>query len=114
MKSTRNRFGRPPIITPEVVEAIGKNIALGLTEEMACTLADVNPQTFGPAVCRNPELKEILKIAQARFQLAALRTIAAGGEIIELRDSEGRIRKVARPWQGLAWILERRHKAQFS
>lgn len=93
-----SRRGRPPILTLERVQAVGELIALGLTEEQACMAEGINPETFGPACCRNGEFRNALKEKQAEFLANAVRHIAAG----------------ATGWQGRAWLLERRHKPQFS
>jgi len=97
-KPRRSLGGRPRLITVEKVQAIGDLIALGLTEEQACLAEGVNPATFGPACCRNEGFRNALKAKQAEFLAKAVRLIAAG----------------TTGWQGLAWLLERRHKPQFS
>jgi len=96
--SAKPKGGRPPIVTLEKVQAIGDLIALGLTEDQACRAEGVNPATFGPACCRNEGFRNALKEKQAEFLAKAVRHIAAG----------------ATGWQGMAWLLERRHKPQFS
>lgn len=97
-KTAKGKGGRPPTLTLEKVKAVGDLIAMGLTEEQACRAEGVNPSTFGPACSRNPEFGNALKDAQAHFLKSAVRLIASG----------------VQGWQGTAWLLERRHKAQFA
>lgn len=108
--------GRPAKLTLSVVREIGENIALGLTEEMACLACEppVNLESYRSACKRNATFCTTVKRAKAKFLVEALGTIKRGGEVVQLEDAEGNLRDVTRPWQGLAWILERRHKAEFS
>jgi hypothetical protein len=79
-----------------VVEAVGKWIAIGMTEEQACLAEEVNPVSFHSATMRKPEFATAIKRAQVEFLKVALPKIAAGKD-----------------WYGLAWLLERRHGSQF-
>jgi hypothetical protein len=89
--------GRPPTITLEVIDRIARMIAKGLTEEQACIRVGVNHSSFRTARHRSPEFETAIKSAQAEYLDSALDTIGKG-----------------KPgWQGLAWILERRHGWQF-
>jgi hypothetical protein len=92
----RSKGGRPAKITMAVVEAVGKSIALGMTEEQACLGEGVNPVSFHSATMRKPEFATAIKRAQVEFLKVALPKIAAGKD-----------------WYGLAWLLERRHGSQF-
>ena len=89
--------GRPATITPAVVEEIAGRIALGLTHEQAASLSGVKLPAWTKALERHPEFVEVVKDRSAEYVESALHSIRAG----------------ARGWQGAAWILERRHKAQF-
>lgn len=89
--------GRPRTITLELVEQVGNLIARGLTEEQACLRVGINHCSFRTARSRNPEFETAIKLAQAAFLDQATDSIAKGG----------------RGWQGLAWLLERRHGDQF-
>jgi hypothetical protein len=57
----------------------------------------INYCSFRTARSRNPEFESAIKQAKADFLDQAIDTIAKGG----------------RGWQGLAWLLERRHADQF-
>ena len=72
--------------------------AKGLTEVQACLVAGVNFNTFNSAKQRNPDFAHALKVAKVVFLDRALTRILAG----------------ERNWQRLAWLLERRHREQFS
>jgi hypothetical protein len=72
-------------------------IAKGMTEEQACLRVGINHSSLRTAKHRNPEFETAIKKGQADFLDEALDMIAKGG----------------RGWQGLAWILERRHGDQF-
>jgi len=89
--------GRPPIITLALIQQVGQLIAKGLTEEQACLRVGINHCSFRTAKHRNPEFETVLKEFHAQFLDQAIDTIAKGG----------------RGWQGLAWLLERRHGDQF-
>jgi hypothetical protein len=80
-----------------VVQKIAQLIAKGMTEEQACLRVCVNHASFRTARHRNAEFETAVKEGQAEF----------------LDESLDVIRKGARGWQGLAWILERRHGEQF-
>ncbi len=106
--------GRPPIITATVVEKVCELMALGLPEEYACAHEGVNPATFGPAVSRSEAFKAIKRRHDASFMAESLRVIASGGEKIEVKGANGEMHETFRPWQGRAWLLERRHKPHFN
>ena len=89
--------GRPAIITLEIAQQVGRLIAKGLTEEQACTRIGINLASFRTARHRNAQFETAIKEAHADFLDLATDTIAKGG----------------RGWQGLAWLLERRHGEQF-
>lgn len=113
--------GRPPVITLAAVQRVGEWIGKGMTMAQSCAFEGVNPATFESAVCRRPKLKAVYERAQLKFMAAALEIIAAGGQRVMLADGEDKdgnpkYREVVMAWQGPAWLLERRHKAngQFS
>ncbi len=115
----KKKAGRPAVITPAVVEAVGELMALGVPEEYACTLQGVKPATFGPAVCRNPDFKAIMMRHHAQFMADSLRIIKEGGEKVTLDaglDKAGNpvTEEKVLPWTGRAWILERRYKPHFT
>lgn len=95
---SRVKRGRPAKITLAVVERIGRLIAKGLTEEQACLRIGINHSSFRTARHRNAEFETAIKKAQAEY----------------LDESLDRIAEGVRGWQGRAWILERRHKPQFT
>jgi hypothetical protein len=86
------------VLNLELVTKIGQSIARGLTEEQACMAHKVKLDTFRKACQRNEEYGEALQIARSLF----------------LEDATTRIYAGTSGWQGAAWILERRHKAQFA
>lgn len=116
---TKKKNGRPLKITAAVVEEVGKLMALGMPEEHACALADVNPATFGPAVSRNPKYKAIMLRHHAGFLKESLEYIRDGGKRVMLQDGEDKdgnpvmVEKVL-PWNGRAWIMERRYNPFFN
>lgn len=93
------RKREPEVFTEEIVHAIAEKIALGMTEKQACqaTNPPVSHLSLSVIKTKRPLIQETIEIAQARFMEDALRTIRSG----------------VPGWQGSAWILERRHKAQF-
>jgi len=114
MTKKKQPVGRPAKITLSVVDKVGELMALGIPEEHACALCGVNAATFGPAVSRSEAFKAALKLHHARFMARALKGIAAGGEVAQFTDQDDNVRDVRLPWQGLAWILERRYKPHFN
>lgn len=105
-KPPKRGRGRPQVVTLAVVQEIAADIGYGMTEEQACAAANVGYAAFKKAEQRNPEFVLAIKKGQAIFLRRALRNIADGGEYCPLI-------KGLRPWTGLAWLLERRHGAQF-
>ena len=93
----RNKGGRPAIITLPVVEKVAKLMAKGMTEEQACVRVGIKHCSLRTAKSRNPEFESAIKTAHAEFLDRALDRIGTG----------------TRGWQGMAWILERRHGEQF-
>lgn len=124
MSESAKKFkgGRPPKITAAVVEEVCEHMALGVPEEYACALVGVNPETFGPAVCRSAEFKAIKRRHDARFMADSLKKIRDGGEWVQVKGPDGTpVRDEAGlpvlkhiPWQGRAWIMERRYKPHFT
>lgn len=112
-RKPQRKEGRPPKITAAVVEKVAETMSYGVPEEYACALHGVNPATFGPAVSRSEAFKAIKRRHDARFIERACKGISAGGEIEQLANAEGETRDVRKPWQGLAWLLERRHWKDF-
>lgn len=110
----RKSAGRPAKITAAVVERVAETMSYGVPEEYACELHGVNAATFGPAVSRNEAFKAIKKRWDARFIERACKGIAQGGEVEKFVNAEGEERDVRKPWQGLAWLLERRYKPHFN
>jgi len=112
-KPPLNKGGRPPKITLSKVERIGALMALGVPEDYACALHGINPESFGPAVSRNPGFKCAMKVHHAQFMVEALEIIKAGGERVMVETADGPSEKIL-PWTGRAWILERRYKPHFN
>jgi len=113
-KGAKSQRGRPAKVTASVVEKVAETMSFGVPEEYACQLHGVNPATFGPAVSRSEVFKAIKRKWDAKFIARACQGIAQGGEIEQLMDAEGQPRDVRKPWQGLAWLLERRYKPHFN
>lgn len=114
-----NKGGRPAKITAAVVEEVAGYMADGVPEHYACALVGVNPETFGPAVSRNPAFRAIKDRHDARFIADSCQHIKNGGEKVTLitgQDEQGKnlvVEKIL-PWTGRAWLLERRYKPHFN
>jgi hypothetical protein len=113
-KPKARKVGRPRKITAAIVEKVGELMAVGMPQDYACALVGCLSDTFGPAVSRNEEFKRLMLVHHARFMARALGAIADGGEIATTTNAEGLDVESRRPWQGLAWILERRYKPHFN
>jgi len=113
MTKPKNKGGRPPKVTLAKVEAIGELMALGVPEDYACALHGILPETFGPAVSRNPAFKWAMRVHHAKFMAESLQIIKEGGERVMVETTEGPSEKIL-PWTGRAWILERRYKPHFN
>ncbi len=98
-KSKRGRMGegRPTKRTPEVVAKIAEAVAIGLTDEEASLLAEVNPDTM-TEWRKDPEFSGAIKKATAQRLLLRLERIEAGEQ----------------GWQGTAWALERIYPHRFA
>lgn len=94
-KTTKQR----EVFTDEVVFAIAEKVGIGMTEKQACQAMNppVSHLSLSVVKTKRPWIQETIEIAQARFLEESLRVIGSG----------------VPGWQGRAWILERRHKAQF-
>lgn len=92
-----------------VIERIACRIGKGCTEEQACVLEGISVKSFDSAKRRNPQFAGVVKKRQAEFIDNALDVIADGGMASVV---DGKV--IMKPWTGLAWILERRHRAQFA
>lgn len=118
-KDNGRNVGRPRVITAAVVEEVSALMAKGVPEEFACSLCGVNPETYGPAVSRNPEFKNIARRHHAEYIAESMDIIKAGGEKVQLlagEDKEGNpiYAEKIMPWTGRAWVLERRYKPHFN
>ncbi len=91
MGAKRTKFSK------EIIEEIAGRIGKGMTEKAACALSARSPESFSVTVSRNPEYRKILDIAQAKAQELAIDAI--------IKRTPG--------WQACAWLLERRHGADF-
>lgn len=78
--------------------SIAADMALGMSEEAACLRQGINHETWVSAKRRVREFSLAIKKAMAEFQHDAL---------VQIRDGREN-------WTSLAWILERRHKPDFS
>lgn len=85
------------MITLALARQLGAKIGKGMPEEFACHLLGIKYPAWLKAKERHPEFVEAVKGQQAIFMDTALDGIQAG----------------LPGWQGLAWILERRHKPHF-
>lgn len=97
-QAPKRKRGRPVLISIEQITVIGDCVARGLTDEQACLSRGVNLGSFRSAIKRRPEFATAFARARAVWLDKATERIAAIG---------------ARDWQGLAWLLERRHRPQF-
>ncbi len=111
VKKPKRKVGRPAKVTLDMMAAIAEDIAFGLTEEQAC-FGRVNLETFRSAK-RRDEFSQPIKEAQSKFLRRAVRAIAEGGEHQVIGEGE-KATVIRKPWQGMAWLLERRYKPQFN
>jgi hypothetical protein len=93
--------GRPSKATPEKIQAILDDIALGLTEEQACAANDVHQTTWIDWKNNTDKFPELRERAKARRIKALLKQM-----------EEAREQKL--DWREPAWKLERTTKGQFA
>lgn len=88
------------VFTEEAVRKVAECIAIGMPERLACSIQKppIKIECWDVAKNRYERIREIVWEAQGRFMHAALEDIRSG--------------KLG--WQGAAWILERRHRVDFS
>lgn len=85
------------MITDEILAAIAEDIGRGATHDQAAMNSGIKPETLDTFLKTHPDKRLVVQTAQSRFVCESLKVVAGG-------DSG---------WQGRAWIMERRHKAQF-
>ena len=97
-RSRRGRFeGRPTKQTPQIVQKIAGAIALGLADDEAASIADINADTLAQWK-KDPTFSEKIKNAVSTRLAMRLSKIESG--------TDG--------WQGTAWLLERLYPSRFS
>jgi hypothetical protein len=97
-RSKRGRFeGRPTKQTPQIVQKIAGAIALGLADDEAASIADINADTLAQWK-KDPTFSEKIKNAVSTRLAMRLSKIESG--------TDG--------WQGTAWLLERLYPSRFS
>ena len=111
----RAKMGRPPKLTLDVVKQVAEWIGKGMTVVQACAYVGTNFATFESAVVRRPKLRAVYERGKLVFLAGALDVIAAGGRRVQVADGEDdngepKFKEVVMPWQGPAWLLERRYK----
>ena len=92
-KTPKRPTGRPPVITPEVIEAILRTIRLGLHADRAAMAHGISPSTLRNYKRRNPSFATQVKEAETGAESTFLSRIMAHTD---------------RQWTAAAWMLERR------
>jgi hypothetical protein len=89
--------GRPSKMTAEVTKSIADSISLGLNDEEAAVIADINPETL--SLWRKiPEFSEAIQKAVA----------------LRLRTRLLLIQNRVDNWPAIGWLLERQYPLRFS
>jgi hypothetical protein len=98
-RSKRGRLneGRPLKRTPQLTACIAESISLGLTDEEAAAIADIQPETLY-RWRHIPEFNQALKRATA----------------LRLRDRLKMISARVENWQALGWLCERQYYSRWS
>jgi hypothetical protein len=98
-RSKRGRLseGAPTLRTKVLTDSIAESISLGLTDEEAAAIADIQPETLS-RWRRIPEFDQALKRATA----------------IRLRDRLLLINARVDNWPALGWLIERQYPTRFS
>lgn len=92
-KTPKRPVGRPPLLTPEVIEAILRTISLGLHADRAAMAHGIKPATLRQHKRTHPEFLTAIKEAETRAESTFLSRIMAHTD---------------RQWTAAAWMLERR------
>ena len=87
--------GRPPVLTPQLIEDLLKMLAIGFTRAQAAAHLRIDRSTIAHAAARDPELKAELKRAE---------------ELSELQPQLTIIAEARKNWRAAAWWIE--HKAK--
>ena len=98
-RSKRDRLneGRPLKRTAELTASIAESISLGLTDEEAAAIADIQASTLS-------EWRHIPEFAEALKKATALR----------LRDRLKMINARVDNWQAIGWLVERQYYSRFA
>lgn len=92
------KTGRPSKMTPEVLNKLEQAFLLGCTDQEACLLADISPNTLNLYQRANPLFYE------RKLQLKESPTVKARATIVADLDSP----------ESAKWYLERKRKDEFS
>lgn len=119
MARTANRLrnvGRPPIISPEIIETICQSIRAGNYLEPSAALAGVSTRVCYNWIKRGrAEIDRISKSKRAkvrereRLYVDFVRAIKESDAMAEARDVATISLAAEKQWQAAAWRLERKH-----
>ena len=98
MSETKNKVGRPTVMTPDTINKLEEIFAIGGTDKEACFYADISHQTLYDYQEEHPEFIERKESLKDLPILKARRTIV---ESLEKPDEA-------------KWYLERKKKVEFS
>lgn len=100
MAESKNKGGRPTIMTPEVIDKLEYVFSIGGSDLEACLHADISKQTLYNYQEKHPEFVDRKEMLKERMVLKA-RTVMDNA----LNDNDR---------QSAQWYLQRKKKAEFS
>ena len=99
-KKTKGKVGRPPKITKAVLEKLDNAFSLGHSDEEACLVAQIDPQTLYNYCKKHPNYSSKKELLKNSPKIVARRNI-----VKDLNDGDVKTSK---------WYLERKAKDEFS
>ena len=73
-------FGRPPVMTEEIIAKLEEGFIKGLTDREACLFADIHPATLYRYCQDNPDFSERKELLKEQVKMRAKINIAEGIE----------------------------------
>lgn len=99
-KKKGNKVGRPTKITKEILEKLDNAFSLGHSDEEACLVAQIDPQTLYNYCKKHPNYSSKKELLKNSPKIVARRNI-----VKDLNDGDVKTSK---------WYLERKAKDEFS
>lgn len=107
---SKNKVGRPSVMTPEILERLRSAFAIGATDEEACVFAGIGTTTLYVYQDNHPEFQEEKEQLKMNPVLQARNNVV---EAMQKQENETEAQKQTR-LETSKWYLQRKKKDEFS